>query len=59
MLLEKVENHLPCGDRCPYPFIGSGTTAVAAVRLNRRHLGAEISKEYFELAQEAILRERG
>ena len=31
------------------PFNGSGTTAIAAVRLNRKYLGIEISKEYLDL----------
>ncbi len=31
------------------PFNGSGTTAIAAARLNRRYLGIDISKEYLEL----------
>jgi site-specific DNA-methyltransferase (adenine-specific) len=36
------------------PFLGSGTTAVAAARLGRRFLGIEIKAEYYHLAQENI-----
>lgn len=36
------------------PFMGSGTTARAAVRLNRRYLGSEISFEYCRLADELM-----
>ena len=36
------------------PFIGSGTTAVAAERLNRRWIGIEISEEYCEIAKRRI-----
>lgn len=32
------------------PFIGSGTTAIVANKLNRNWIGSEITKEYFELA---------
>jgi len=32
------------------PFIGSGTTAVAAARLGHRCIGCEVSTEYFEKA---------
>lgn len=39
------------------PFMGSGTTGVAAVRLNRRFLGIEISEKYFAIAVERIERE--
>jgi len=30
------------------PFIGSGSTAIAAFRLNRKYIGCEIDKEYYE-----------
>ena len=37
------------GDIVLDPFNGSGTTAIAAVRLNRKYLGIEISEEYLDL----------
>ena len=40
------------------PFIGSGTTAVACERLNRKWIGSEISEKYCKLARERIKRER-
>ena len=42
------------GDLVLDPFIGSGTTAVAAIRLGRHYLGAELNREYYQLADEAI-----
>jgi site-specific DNA-methyltransferase (cytosine-N4-specific) len=36
------------------PFAGSGTTCVAAHELNRRFIGIELKREYFELAEKNI-----
>lgn len=38
------------------PFMGSGTTGVACVDMNRKFLGVEIEPKYFELACERIAR---
>jgi len=37
------------------PFMGSGTTAVAAKQLGRHYVGIEIAPEYCELAEQRIL----
>ena len=39
------------GDKIFDPFMGSGTTGVAAKKLKRAFTGIEIEKEYFNLAQ--------
>jgi site-specific DNA-methyltransferase (adenine-specific) len=36
------------------PFLGSGTTAIAAIQTGRSYIGYEIKKEYFDLAQKRI-----
>ncbi len=36
------------------PFIGSGTTAVAALDLNRHFIGIELSEDYHEVAVERV-----
>ena len=36
------------------PFIGSGSTGVAAVNLNRKFIGIELDNNYFEIAKEKI-----
>jgi site-specific DNA-methyltransferase (adenine-specific) len=40
------------------PFLGSGTTAVACERLNRKWIGIEISEKYCEIAAKRIEAER-
>ncbi len=36
------------------PFMGSGTTAIAAKKLERKYIGIDISKEYCDMAEERI-----
>ena len=48
------ENHSEAGDIILDPFLGSGTTAVACEKLQRRWIGIEISKEYYEIAKKQI-----
>jgi DNA modification methylase len=42
------------GDVVVDPFLGSGTTALAAVRRGRQYLGIERSEEYIRLAESRI-----
>lgn len=39
------------------PFLGSGTTAIAAIRLKRHFIGFELDREYFNIAQNRIRKE--
>jgi len=36
------------------PFVGSGTTALAAIQLGRKHVGIDIKEEYVQLARKRI-----
>lgn len=38
-------------------FVGSGTTCVAAIKENRRYIGIELDKGFFEIAQKRIKEE--
>jgi len=42
------------GDVVLDPFIGSGTTAIACMALNRHYIGIEASRQYYELAKKAV-----
>lgn len=42
------------GDIVLDPFVGSGTTALAAIQLGRKHVGIDINKGYIELAGKRI-----
>ncbi len=53
-----IDNNSDAGDIILDPFIGSGTTAVAAIKANRRFIGMEISQEYCDIANKRIEYER-
>ena len=41
---------IPSADTILDPFMGSGTTGVAAVKLGRKFIGIEIEPKYFDIA---------
>ena len=43
------------GDLVLDPFLGSGTTALAAKQLGRSYLGIDISEEYCQIARERVM----
>jgi DNA modification methylase len=55
--LRLIELYTYAGDLVLDPFLGSGSTAVAAVRSGRRHVGYDIDSTYIEIAGERIARE--
>jgi len=61
--IELVENCiLACTDKNDIvfdPFMGSGTTALASKNLERRYIGSELSKKYWKLSNERLLKGTG
>ena len=54
LIISLLENYSEIKDMILDPFLGSGTTAIACERLNRRWIGIEISEEYCEIAARRI-----
>lgn len=52
-----IENSTDSGDTVIDPFMGVGGAGLAATRIDRRFIGIEIDKEYYDIAKERI--ERG
>jgi DNA modification methylase len=49
-----ILNSSDIGDTVLDPFLGSGTTAIAAILAGRRFIGIELSREFFDLSCERI-----
>jgi site-specific DNA-methyltransferase (adenine-specific) len=54
LVVQIIEKYSNPGDLVLDPFLGSGTTAVAAIRTGRRYIGFELDPNYFEIAQKRI-----
>lgn len=49
-----IENASEAGEIVLDPFMGSGTTAVAAKQLNRKYIGIEVSEKYCKIAEQRV-----
>src|SRR5690606_28959461 len=53
-LMQWCLTHIPTAQTILDPFMGSGTTGVACVKMGRKFIGIEIDEGYFEIACERI-----
>lgn len=53
-LMQWCLSHIPKAQTILDPFMGSGTTGVACVKMGRKFIGIEIDPDYFDIACERI-----
>jgi site-specific DNA-methyltransferase (adenine-specific) len=53
-MIKLIERFTDINDIVFDPFLGSGTTAVACIKTNRRYIGIEIDPTYIEIAKKRI-----
>jgi len=58
LLITILKNFSKENDVVYDPFLGTGTTAIVAKMMNRRYIGSELSKEYFEISKKKLKEER-
>ena len=57
LIKDLIDRYSKKNDLILDPFLGSGTTALACVQMNRRYIGIEISEKYCQIARERIKKE--
>ena len=57
LIIWAIEKYSNPNDLILDPFLGSGTTAVAAKQVGRRYIGIEISPEYCKIAEQRLAQE--
>ncbi len=57
LMAEMIRNSTNEGDIVLDPFTGAGSTLIAAKRLNRRYIGFEIDKQYYDIAYRRLYKE--
>jgi DNA modification methylase len=59
LIVDCIKAGCPVGDVVLDPFMGSGTTAVVARKLNRNFIGIELNPKYIKLAEKRLYNELG
>lgn len=54
LIIQLIEMFTEPGQIICDPFLGSGTTAVAAVKTNRHYIGYEVNSEYYQICCERL-----
>jgi len=56
VLEQAIDSVINEGDVVLDPFIGSGTTALACIKTNRKYIGIDLNDEYVELSKQRIIK---
>jgi DNA modification methylase len=59
LISDCIKAGCPEGGMVLDPFMGSGTTAVVARKLNRKYVGFELNADYVKIADAKLRRELG
>ena len=57
LMIDIVKIHTNENDLIMDPFMGSGTTGVACIETNRRFIGVELNRDYFDISKNRIITE--
>lgn len=59
LIIDCIKAGCPVGGVVLDPFMGAGTTALVAKKLNRNYIGFEINSEYIKIAENRLYKELG
>lgn len=59
LIIDCIKAGCPEGGLCLDPFMGAGTTALVARKLNRNYIGFELNPDYVDIANKRLKTELG
>lgn len=59
LIIDPIKAGCPEGGIVLDPFMGSGTTAIVAKKLNRNYIGIELNPDYIKIADKRLRKEFG
>ncbi len=59
LIVDCIKAGCPLGGVILDPFMGAGTTALVASKLNRNYIGFELNQEYVRIAEKRLTEQMG